>query len=353
MKIKVSILEKDPNYLKRMVSTFGIKYPDKLEIYSFTDLNIALRALIDSKINVFIADEDFDIDINTIPENCGFAYFVSSSEIDTVKGQRAVCKFQKAELIYKQILSIYSENAGNISGVRQENDNTNLIICSSPCGGTGTSSVAAACALHFSRKNKKVLYLNLEKFGSSDMFFQGESLFDMSDIIYALKSKKVNLAMKLESCVNQDVRGVYYYSHPKVALDMLEMSSEDVCFLISELRLTGAYDYIVVDLDFGLDINTLNIYKAADKLLSVGDGSELSFSKIRRAYQAVSVMEQNSEVAFTDKLYLIYNKFSNKTGKDVGDIGIKVVGGAQVFLHANTAEVIEQLALKGMFSEIS
>lgn len=67
-------------------------------------------------------------------------------------------------------------------------------------------------------------------------------MFDMSDIIFALKSKKANLAMKLESCVKQDGSGVYFYSQSKIALDMHELNSEDIMRLLSELKLYGEYD---------------------------------------------------------------------------------------------------------------
>ena len=42
LNLKLALLEKDENYLSRLVSTFGTKYADKLEIYSFTNKNIAM-----------------------------------------------------------------------------------------------------------------------------------------------------------------------------------------------------------------------------------------------------------------------------------------------------------------------
>lgn len=70
--------------------------------------------------------------------------------------------------------------------------------------------MAAACASYYAAKGEKTLYLNFEKFGSADAFFSAEGQFDMSDIIFALKSRKANLSMKMESCVKQDRRGVYF-----------------------------------------------------------------------------------------------------------------------------------------------
>lgn len=268
MKIKLAILEKDQSYLNRIVSAFSTKYSDKFEIYSFTDEKIAIETLDSSRIDVLVASDAFEIDVTAIPKRCGFAYFVDSPGVDTVNGQRAICKFQKADLIYKQILSIYSENSGSVFGIELGDNSTKVIFFSSPCGGTGTSTVAAACAVHFAAQRKKTLYLNMEMFGSSDSFFSSEGMFDMSDIIYALKSKKANLGMKLESCVKQDVSGVYFISQCKVALDMNELNTEDVLKLISELKLHGSYDYIVVDIDFSnININVSNILDDVEVIL--------------------------------------------------------------------------------------
>ena len=101
MKIKVAVLEKDKSYLNRLVTAFGAKYADKFEVYSFTDPEIALQTIREIKTDVLIAGEIFDIDLAQIPKRCGFAYLVDSPDIDTLSGQRTICKFQKADLIYK------------------------------------------------------------------------------------------------------------------------------------------------------------------------------------------------------------------------------------------------------------
>lgn len=352
MKIKLAILEKDDRYLNRMVSVFGTKYADKLEIYSFTDEKIALSTLNSSRIDMLIASDAFEIDFNMIPKRCGFAYFVDSADVDTVNEKHAICKFQRADLIYKQIISVYSESAGNIARLKIGDESTKVIIFSSPNGGVGTSSVAAACATHYAISGKKALYLNLEKFGSSDTFFFSEGLFDMSDIIYALKSKKTNLSMKLESCVKQDNNGVHFYSQSKVALDMLELSTDDMIQLISELKLIGMYDYIIVDMDFSMSKDVMKVYKQAHAVVWVGDGSEPSNTKIQRAFNALTIIEQNDELPLTGQLSLIYNRFSNKTGKTVGDIGLRSIGGAPIYMHANAKQVVEQLASMEMFENI-
>jgi MinD-like ATPase involved in chromosome partitioning or flagellar assembly len=352
MKIKLAILEKDQSYLNRIISVFNTKYADKFEIYSFTDVNIAMETLHTTRIDVFVASDAFDINVADIPSKCGFAYFVDSADVESVREQRTICRFQKVDLIYKQILSIYSESAGNVSVLKLGDENTKVIVFSSPDGGTGTSSMAAACATYLSSIDKKALYLNIERFGTADVFFSADGMFDISDIVFAIKSKKTNLAMKLESCVKQDKNGVFFYSGAKVALDVLELTTEDVIRLISELKLTGSYDYIVLDMDFHISKEFIKVYKQAVAVVWVGDGSDISNTKIQRAYNALSIMKESSEDSLVDRIRLIYNRFSNKTGKTVGDIGLKSIGGAPKYEYASTQQVVSQLASMDLFEQI-
>lgn len=352
MKIRLAILEDNQSYLNRIVTAFNSRYADKFEIYSFTDETIALSTLDNNRIDVFIASDSFEIEVTSIPRRCGFAYFVDSADIDTVREQRAICKFQKADLIYKQILSIYSENARSFSGLKLGDESSKICAFCSPCGGAGTSSMAAAAAIYFASQNNKTLYLNLEKFGTSDVFFSSEGQFDMSDIVFALKSKKTNLSLKLESCVKQDHTSVYFYSQSKVALDIHELTTEDIVRLISEIKLTGSYDYIILDMDFAIDKDTLTILRQAHSVVLVSDGSEVANTKIYRAYQALSILEQDNDSSIINRLALVYNKFSNKTGKALERLNVKNIGGAPRYEHATTSQVVEQLSKMEMFCKI-
>lgn len=353
MKIKLAILERDQSYLGRIVAAFSTKYAEKFEVYSFTDANMALATLDEARIDVLLAGDSFEIDVTMLPKRCGFAYLVDSAEVESINNQRAICKFQKADLIYKQILSIYAESSLTVSGLRVGDEKSKVLIFSSPCGGVGTSSMAAACAMHFAAKGKRALYLNLEKYGSSDAFFSAEGQFDMSDIIYALKSKKTNLSMKLESCVKQDASGVYFYSQTKLALDMLEIDKEDILRLISELKLMGSYDYIIIDLDFSMTKDKMKVYKQAQGVIWVGDGSATSNSKIARAFTALSIMEQNADLPLNNRVGLVYNKFSSKTGKAVEGVEITNIGGAPKYEHATEQQVLAQLAEMSFFDKVN
>lgn len=344
MKIKLAMLDKDSNYLSRVSSVLSSRFADKLEIYAFSDGKAAIKTLEDLKIDVFISSDAFEIDVGKLSKKCGFAYFVESPAIESLYGQRAICKFQKVELIYKEVLSLYSENVANSAEFKLDGNSSAVMTFTSVSGGVGSSAVAAAFSIALARRGKTVLYLNMEQFGNSNCIFNAPGQFDFSDVIYAVKSKKSNLGLKLESTVKQDATGVFFYDPCDVALDMTELSNEDVRSMITQLMLSGTYQYIVIDTGFRFDKVFLEYAKLSSRVIFVSDGSEISNMKLRRAYDALSVYEQQQELAILAKLSLIYNKYSNKTGSASDIEGLNVIGGAQRFEYASYKQVVDQLS---------
>ena len=85
MKIRLAILDRDSIYVSRIAKVFEAKYADMLELYSFTEEELAKEQLKSSKIDVFLASDSFEISLKEIPSNCGFAYLVESPDISSVK----------------------------------------------------------------------------------------------------------------------------------------------------------------------------------------------------------------------------------------------------------------------------
>ena len=351
MKIKLAILEKDQSYLSRIVSAFSTKYADKLQIYSFTNPELAMSSIQREKIDVLIASDVFDIDLLELPSRCGFAYFVDSVGVETLNDQRAICKFQKAELIYKQILGVYSDHATNIGGVGLD-EKGQILLFASPAGGAGSSTMAAACALHFAQAGRKTLYLNLEKFGASDLFFSAEGSSNLSDVIFALKTKKSNLTLKVESCVRQDANGVYYFASPKQALDMLELTTEETRRLLSAEGVGGSYDVIVLDMDFSLAKDYRDVYRLASAWIVVSDGSEIANDKVFRAYNALSIQEEREDSSLNRRMALLYNRVNSYTGSLLQDLDLRSLGGAPRYAKASVQEIVKQLSTLDAFDKI-
>lgn len=346
MRIRLAIAENDESYLNRIVSVFTTKYSDKLEVFAFTDIDMAIQKIPALKVDVVIAGEGTGITKSNVPAKCGFAYFTNSMDVTEIDGSMAISKFQKADLIYKDILNIYSEYAAAVTGVKLGDEDTKVFAFASPSGGVGTSSLAAACAVHFAQTGAKTLYINLEKYGSADVFFSGEGQFSMYDVIYAIKSQKANLYMKVSSTIREDSRGVFYIPSVSDPMYMREFKNSEIQTLISEIVKNKEFKYIILDMDFDLSDEMRSLYKNAHALIMCGDGSETSNEKVSRTLNVLRMIDESSDVKLMNRLTFAYNKASNKVGTMLNLGGVKELGGAPRFEHASTREVVDALAGK-------
>ena len=353
MKIKLGILEQDAVYLNRLVNAFNVKYADKLQIHSFTDKDAALQSLSVLRLDVFLASDGLEVSEADVPSYCGFAYLVDAPDIESIKGVPAICKFQKAELIYRQILGIFSEKVAASTGVRMgEEDKCKVLAFVSAGGGTGSSTASAACAMNFAERGKKVLYLNLEKFGCADVFFHAEGNTSFGDVIYAIKGRKGNLFMKLESTVKQDVSGVYFFSATKNALDIAELNASEIQQIVSVLKMSGSYDYIILDLDFSLDKSLLSVLEGSNTIVFVADGSMVSNVKLQRVVESLGVLEQQSEMKLLIRSGILYNRFSSQTSRKASVEGLKEFGGISRYEGFDTSKLLQQLKSQPVFTAL-
>ncbi len=353
MKIHLALLENDKSYLNRIISVFNTKYADKLEIYSFTEKQTALSALRAYRIDVLLAGESFDIEREEVPPRCGFAYLVDTADIESVRGEAALCKFQKAELIYKQILSIFSDKTSAITGVGSEHAQGGKVIAFfSVSGGTGCSTAAAAGAIFLARKGKKVLYLNLETFGNPDLFFQGEGHGTFEDIIYAVKSKKSNLYLKLESVVRRDETGVFFFSKTPVALDMNELKEEEIRRIVAEARTSCEYEYIILDMAFSFQKERLGQFCECSQVVMVSDGSVISNNKAERMLEALEIMERQQDKNLLGRLCILYNRFSSHTSEKFKNRDIHEIGGIKRYEGYEIKDLLQELSRLPVFDSI-
>lgn len=350
MKIKLAILESDSGYLNRVVPMFINRFADELEIYSFTDVVAATECLEEKKIDVFLASNVFKIDFSKIPNRCGFAYLVESLDIDGIDGYRAICKFQKGELIYKQILSIYSEHIPNITGISNyENGAMKTIAFCSPAGGVGTSTAAAACAISLASRGYRVLYINAEVYGDSDVFFSCDGQFDFSEVIYAVKSNKTNRSMKLQSTVKQDATGVYYYSSVKIALDMMEMTEDDYINLQNEFKALGCYDFVIMDMEFPKTQEAYKFFRYCNSIVFVVDDTDQNKYKVSKALRSIQILDSQSDYALEPRLWLLKNKC---IANDIEQNEIRVLGTVPMYQPVLPAQMARQIALSNMFEQL-
>lgn len=350
MKIRVALLDTDMRYLEKLMSVFSKDYFEKIEIYSYTNYENAVEDIAKERISVFLSSTDYEIVSEDIPVNCAVAYLVDTRDIETYKGVKAVCKYQTVDALYKAVVNLYSTVATDITAFAGLSGNAcNIYGFMSASGGTGSSTAAAACAMHLAKAGKKVVYLNYEKLGDPNLYFSAEGTETFRDVIFALKSKKGNLALKLTATVKRDKSGVDFFATVPLALDFAELTVMESIEIIKTLKDSGNYEYIVVDMDFSLEKDSLKLMNELNELVIISDGSPISNSKLKRAIDSLKIIEEQMEIPIFKNTAILYNRFSSKVSSKIVLDGIKELGGIKRYEGYEESALLEELSSLPVF----
>lgn len=347
MKIRLVLLDQDTNYLEKIMNRFQIDYPGKVEVSSFRSPEGFYQYAGNNAVNVILVDENMDINPAKLPEKAAFAYLTAMAGVQELNGKKAICKFQKADVIYRELLSLYSDNAPEFI-LSDEDETAKIYLFASPKGGCGNTTVAAGCAAELARDGKKAVYVNLEAFGSSGQFFKGEGNGSLSDIIFTIKSKKSNLALKLESTVKTDTQTkVDFFEACGSAYDMLELTAEEKIRIITELAGRN-YDAVFVDYDCQVSSEMLDILRHCHRWFVVCDGTESGRDKTDRLIRTIKVIESRQETAITDSMRLIYNRFDEMKDRRLSLPDIREAGAIPVLSGGSVKSQIPEIAMLGL-----
>ena len=204
-----------------------------------------------------------------------------------------------------------------------------------------------------SREGKKIFYLNLEKFGGSDLYFSGDGDMSFSDVIYSLKSRKSNLLIKLESSTKTDESGVNFFSDCKNAFDMMELKDAEIGSLLQGIGQLGEYDEIVMDLSGDLTERMVFLMQDyADSVVYVCDGSMTGIRKFEKYCEVARVLEKRKEMRLLGKTVLLYNRYSSKNSMQMEKLPVSLMGGIHRFESVSGRSLIEQIAATDILKQV-
>lgn len=352
MKIKVSIVESDKNYLERIIDAISVKYADKLDVYAYTSLE-ELKNDEKEYADVYLISDRYVFERREFSEKSILIYFVESKVIERVRGERAISKYQKPDDIYKEIFDLYAENAGIVVKESHSESNTQIYVFASATGGCGKTTLAVSTAYKMAMKGKKVLFASLEVFGSTDVFFERSKTGDLGNIIYNIKSKKNNISMKAESMIVQDFSGISYISSAENPYDIVSMTKEDMEIFINEIVALNRYEYIILDTDIGLGELLAEVLYAATKIVYITENNKSSEYKQNIFLRTMHLYEHRDSKPIISKIVKIINK-SKKGQKSVNSSDEVICIGDVEFTVAEEGQLIEILsksqALEKLFS---
>lgn len=343
MKFKVAVIDQDGIYLERIAKVFSEKYADKLDIFSYSNMEAYQKGEESNRFDLVLFAEGI-IAPQDIPQNVHAAYFVGQNDIDKIEQFPAICKYQKHEILMKQIMDLCLERESTHYTKKNVLGNiTKVLYVTSASGGTGVSTVAVAAAKHFARTGKKVLYISFEKCAMTDQFFTAADEANFSDVIYLLKSKKGNLVSRIENIVQKDNSGVYFFNPCRTVFDMNELTKTDIETLIKEICALGSYEFIIMDAPTEYDEISYFLCDYADNILLVSNGTSIGEKKLLQMQTAINIWDNEKDARFMSKTKLLYNNCNLQNKAQNVPLEFQVLGNTPKYDNLSEKQICEQI----------
>ncbi len=364
MKIRLGLLDNNQKYVSKILAYFNSRYSDDLEVYVFSNQEGFSQFIRNKQIDVLLANPELVTPEVAFPKSISVGYLAESADIETIYGVEAVCRYQKADLIYKEIVNLYAELDRKYT-YKAGKQNTHMLALFGASGGVGTTTAAICCAEALAMAGKTVLYLNLEQNGVTDDYLYGEGTMTMTDVLYAVKSKyvetgdadavkarKANLGLKFNSIVRQDESQVYFFEPFAVLLDAMSMKQDDILEIVRVLMESGIYEHIVLDLGSYLDGWRKTLMNESERIFIVSSGTNISNSKLLRLINAIEIEDSQKDTRVLSKVNIFYNRFGSDSADAVCAQDIPVFARVQNFKGGSTDEIMREIASAGGFREL-
>lgn len=309
-KIKLVIFDFDQDYLQSLVNFMLSHYEHRFEIRSFSHEECLKEYLCKQK----------DIDVLIIPvslwqeselkKEIHCLILLSEGVMEHIpSGISAVTKYQKADQLVKAIIQSYSESQTAEIPLFMGNKNAQVISIYSPIGGVGKTVSALGLSMQTSWEGKSVFYLNLESISSSSLFLAGQGTVTLSHLLYYLKQKKTNLSLKIDTakCIEPKYR-IHYFTPADSVLDFSEITADELQRLIKELKFSGHYDRIIIDLSCHVDHKLIAIFKASDQILLISTARPIDEIKIKAALKDIALVDSRNTDKIMKKIRLVINE---------------------------------------------
>ena len=300
MRIRLLIAAEDAGYAEELSNALSNLHADMFEV-SVCGTTQRLRDLLAShRFDAALLDESLIDGVDLHPIRMPMLLWsedecIAEPESDLKK----IRKYQRISSIAGDVLESYAKVSSDGRGPFSEKARISAFW--SPAGGVGTTTAALACAACRASEGKQVLYLNLESFSSTPLYFpeKGKSI---STAFEMLDNREGNLKMFIRGIRRHDSdSGIAYFSHPENFDDMNILSVDDAAALITAC--CGITDELVIDLSCICNKRTWQVFELADSIHLVTDHTKTAQIKLSQFTAQHNVFER-----IKSKAALVANK---------------------------------------------
>ena len=304
MKIRIAMCTADIQYGRKISQYFQVHYYDKFIWNIFTETIYLLDFLRDNDADIVLLGnelkEELDLSVLSGTGDKICAYLVE--DLKESENEHQLEKYARGDKIYRELLELYSLKSNiHFQNTATVNDKTDIYAFVAPAGGVGTVAQSSAAL-------ENVLYINLETVSACGLVYEETGKKGFDELIFAIKSRRSALELKLASAVSRDNSGVYFFENSQNPMDLMDLSTADIKELFTSIQQIREYDKVIVDVGNALGEKEIAAMTYANRIICIMDDTENVEKKYERYISTLQVVEQKNKVDICSKMVLFYNK---------------------------------------------
>lgn len=277
MKIKLIIASGDEHYINHLSDVLAEDYSEFFDVRICSSVDSMQNLVAKNKYDILLLEASFvDYLDGDLTKNAVLLYDNFEGEevdMDIVK----IHKYQRISSMVGKILEYGADLNLNLNTKAFDNNAARCSVFWSPCGGTGKTTVALAYATRKALEGKDVLYVNLERFASTEIYFK-EPAKSVSNIFQRLDS---NLDLVVKSAKQKDSgTGISYFGVPENYDDIDAIEVDDIKTFLKAC--VDNSDEVVIDISSLCNKKTKAVFDMVDRIFIVCDNSESSRIKLNQ-----------------------------------------------------------------------
>lgn len=205
--------------------------------------------------------------------------------------QDEVCridKYQSPEKVVQRMLDVIADGGGWKELPEAADTAVKMIGIYSPVKRCLQTSFALTLG-QLLAKEHRTLYLNFEMYSGLGELLQRDYQTDMLDVMYYFQSAKEKLALRLPTII-QNAGGLDYIPPMQYALGIREVPGEQWLALCRDIAAIGEYEYMILDLDDGID-GLFDLLKSCQKIYTITKDDPIAMAKLRQYEQMLQFGE--------------------------------------------------------------
>jgi hypothetical protein len=243
-----------------------------------------------------------------------------------------ISKYQSPDIILQSVYDSVEELSDwTVSDVLTRLD-VKLIGMYSPVKRCLQTSFALTLGQILAKKDK-VLYLSFEYYSGLGQLLRRDFSADMMDVMYYFQCAKEKLAMRLPSIL-QNINGLDYIPPIQSPLGIREVEGSEWVELCREIAGMGQYEYIILDLDDGMN-GLFDLLKQCWKIYTI----------VREDSFAAAKMNQYEQVLRLNEL----DEIAEKTVKCRFPMFQRLPSDLEMMTHGELAEYVRSIVEKDIY----